>query len=137
MHIHEWAAVVAATVLALVLVFQLLLVAGAPFGHAAWGGQHQVLPTHLRWASAAAVAIIGLMAWVVLARAGLVPPGGEHVAIRTATWVFVGFFAVNTVANVVSTSSVERYVMTPATLLMVACLVTLALSPAGVAEVAS
>jgi hypothetical protein len=131
MHVHEWSAIAAATVLALVLAFQLLLVAGAPFGHAAWGGQHRVLPARLRLASAGAAAIIVLMAWVVLARAGFLPPGAGPVAIRAATWVVAGFFALNTVANAVSRSAVERFVMTPATLFMVACLVILAASPGG------
>jgi len=131
MYVYEWSAIAATAVLALVLAFQLLLVAGAPFGHAAWGGQHRVLPTKLRAASAAAVVVIALMAWVVLARAGFVPPGAEPIAVRVATWVFVAFFALTTVANVASTSTVERFVMTPATLFMVACLIVVGTSAVG------
>jgi hypothetical protein len=134
MSFPQWVAIVAAVVLGLVMVLQLLLAAGFPLGQAAWGGQYQVLPPNLRWASLAAVGVIGLIAWVVLARAGLVAPGAEPVAVRVATWVFVGFFALNTVANLASPSAVERYVMTPATLLMVACLVVVALSPLGASE---
>jgi hypothetical protein len=129
MHVHELFAIAAAALLALVLVFQVLLVAGAPLGQAAWGGQHQVLPTNLRIASAAAVVVLALMAWVVLARAGIVPPGAGPIAIRVSTWLFVAFFALNTVANLVSTSAVERYVMTPATLFMVLSLIVVATSP--------
>jgi hypothetical protein len=126
MLVHELFATAAVAVLALVLGFQLLLVAGAPFGHAAWGGRHRVLPTKLRAASAAAAVIIAVMAWVVLARAGMVVPGAGSAAIRVAAWVLVVFFALNTVANGVSKSAVERFVMTPATLFMVACLVVVA-----------
>lgn len=131
MLVHEWAAAAATVVLALVLVFQLLLVAGAPFGGAAWGGRHRVLPVALRAASAVAVVVIVLMAWVILARAGLVPPGAEPVAVRVATWVFVAFFGLNTLANAASTSPVERFVMTPATVFMVACLIIVATSTVG------
>lgn len=131
MHVHELAAIAATALLGLVLIFQVLLAAGAPLGHAAWGGQHEVLPTSLRIASAAAVVVIALMTWVVLARAGLLPPGAGSVAIRVATWILVAFFAFNTVANAASTSTVERFVMTPATLFMVASLIVVAISPAG------
>jgi hypothetical protein len=126
----QWFAVVATVVLGLVMVFQLLLAAGLPLGAAAWGGKYRVLPPALRWASLAAAFVIAAIAWVVLARAGFVAPGAEPVAIRVATWVFAGFFSLNTLGNLASESRAERYVMTPATVLMVFCLVIISMSPA-------
>jgi hypothetical protein len=41
------AANVLTALLALLAVFQFTLVLGAPFGSAAWGGQHDVLPAAL------------------------------------------------------------------------------------------
>jgi hypothetical protein len=128
MIIQQWVAIVGAIALGLVMVFQLLLVAGFPLAHAAWGGQYRVLPSNLRWASLASVGVLGLAAWVVLARAGLVAPGAGPVAIRVATWVFAGFWSLNTVGNVASRSAAERYGMTPVALLLVGCFIVVAWS---------
>lgn len=128
MSIQQRVAIVAAVVLGLVMVLQALLVAGLPFGQAAWRGQYRVLPHALRWASLATVAVLGLAAWVVLARAGLIAPGTEQVAVRVATWVFAGFFSLNTVGNIASRSKVERYAMTPVTVLLVICFIAVALA---------
>ncbi len=83
MIIQQWVAIIAAIVVGLVMVFQLLLAVGFPLGQAAWRGQYRILPAHLRWASLATVGVLGLAAWVVLARADFVAPGAESVAIRT------------------------------------------------------
>jgi hypothetical protein len=121
MSTHSKAAIVATAVLAALMCFQLLLAAGLPLGRAAWGGGHRVLPGSLRWGSLGAVAILGLAAWIVLARAGLVSPGAAPKAVRIATWVFGGYFALNTVMNVLSVSPPERYAMTPASATLVVC----------------
>jgi hypothetical protein len=77
------------------------------------------------------VGVLGLAAWVVLARAGVVAPGPEPFAIRAATWVFAGFFFLNAVGNVTSQSRVERYVMTLVVLFVGVCFIMVALSAAG------
>ena len=95
MIIQQWVAILATIVLCLVMVLQMLLAAGLPLGQVAWRGQYQVLPTTLRWASLATVGVLGLAAWVVLARASLVAPGAEPLAVQVATWVFTGFFSLS------------------------------------------
>jgi hypothetical protein len=129
--IHQWLAIAAAIVLALLVVFQLLLAAGLPLGCAAWRGKYRVLPTGLRWASLAAAGVLGFAAWVLLARAGLVAPGPEPIATRAGTWVFAGFFILNAVGNVTSQSRVERYIMTPVVLFLGISFMMVALSAAG------
>jgi hypothetical protein len=129
--IHQLLAIAAAIVLGLLVVFQLLLAAGLPLGRAAWRGKYRVLPSGLRWASLAAAGVLGLAAWVVLARAGVVTPGPEPIAIRAATWVFAGFFFLNAVGNVTSQSRIERYVMTPVVLFLGVSFIVVALSAAG------
>jgi hypothetical protein len=128
MSVPQTAAVIAALLLAIVAVFQLLLAAGLPLGRAAWGGEHRVLPPKLRAGSAAAALVLAAAGWVVLARADLAGPGTQSTAIRLATWVFTGFFALNTLGNLASRSRIERAVMTPATLLLVACFIVVAMS---------
>jgi hypothetical protein len=128
---HQWLAIAAVIVLGLLVVFQSLLAAGLPLGRAAWRGKYRVLPSSLRWASLAAVGVLGLAAWVVLARAGVVAPGPESVAIRAGTWVFAGFFFLNAIGNVTSQSRVERYVMTLVVLFLGVSFIMVALSAAG------
>lgn len=129
MSIPQYAAIVATGVSALMVCFQLLLAAGLPLGQAAWGGKHTgVLPTNLRLGSLVAALIIGLAAWIVLTRAGLIGPGNAPTVVRIATWVFAGFMCLNTLGNLASKSPVERKVMTPVTLVLAACFITVALS---------
>lgn len=122
------AAVVDAVLLALGIVFQLLLAAGLPLGHAAWGGRYRVLPPKLRWGSLAGALILGIATRVLLARAGLAAPGPGSPPVRVATWIFSGFFVLNTLGNLASKSRTERYVMTPITVLLAACFLVVALS---------
>jgi hypothetical protein len=118
----QYAAIVATTVLGFGICLQLLLAAGLPLGRAAWGGQHSgVLPVKLRIGSLAAAGILGIAAWIVLARTGLVVPEAESMAIRVATWVFAGFFCLNTLGNLASKSPLERKLMTPQTVILAVC----------------
>jgi NADPH:quinone reductase-like Zn-dependent oxidoreductase len=131
MSMQQWAAILATIVLGMVMVLQVLLAAGFPLGQAAWRGQYRVLPHALRWASLATVGVLGLAVWVVLARAGLAAPGAGSGVGQVATWVFAAFFVLNTIGNIASRSTVERYVMTPVTVLLVICFIVVALSRLG------
>lgn len=126
----EIAAVVVATCLAVVAIFQACLALGVPWGRAAYGGQHAaVLPNHLRAASAVAAALWPLLALVVLARAGLdVPsplPDGD---LGPATWVVTGLLAVSVLVNAASRSRLERTLWTPVCVVAAACALVVALS---------
>ena len=127
MSFARYAAILAASVLGAVCALQLLLAAGAPLGHLAWGGQHRVLPRRLRWGSAAAIPVLCVAAWVVLARVGLAGSGTTDAAVRLATWVFVALFALNTLGNLRSRSRVERIMMSSVTVLLVGCFLVAAL----------
>ena len=104
-------------------VFQVVLIAGAPLGRFAWGGQHVVLPTGLRIGSAISIALYAVFAVVMLQAAGavsVVPRGVAGVAI----WVLTAYFALGVAMNAVSRSRSERLLMTPVVLVLaVLCLV--------------
>ena len=70
------AAIIATVILVLLMYFRVVLAVWLPLGQAAWGGEHRVLPAALREGSLAAVVILGLATWMVLARANLVAPEG-------------------------------------------------------------
>ena len=93
---------------------QVALAAGAPFGEHVWGGsQPRVLPDGMRVVAVGAAAVLLGMATVVVRRAGLV--GRPARWLRPATWTIAGYFALNTVGNLASTSDVERSVFGAAT----------------------
>jgi hypothetical protein len=124
----KFASILAALVLGLVAVFQVLLALALPFGHAAWGGAHRVLPARLRFASALSAIPLALAAWIVLARTGVVAAPLQPATVRIATWVAFCMLALNTVANSASKSRIERGLMTPAAFVCAACLLIAALA---------
>jgi hypothetical protein len=128
MFIAKLASILAAIVLSLVAAFQILLALALPFGRAAWGGTHRVLPPRLRIASALSVLPLGLGAWIVLARTGVVAIPWQPSTVRAGTWVAFSILALNTVANFASKSRIERSLMTPAAFVCSACLLVAALS---------
>lgn len=93
----------ALTLLAVVGAFQLALVAGAPWGAAAWGGADTgVLPVPLRLASTASLLIYcALAALVVTHRLG---PTARHRLLTGASMLMV----LGTLGNLASQSPVER-----------------------------
>jgi hypothetical protein len=114
-------AVLAETVLLVMRLFHLALAAGLPWGVAAWGGTHRILPSKLRAGSVAAAAVLACAGLVILARAGLVVPGALSMFVRAASWAFAGYFALNTLGNLSSSSRVERVVMTPVAAMLAVC----------------
>lgn len=96
--------------------FQVALAAGAPLGAHVWGGtQHRVLPTGMRIVAGGSAVALGAMATVIVRRAGLI--GRPARGLGPATWSIAGFLALNTIGNLASTSTVERFVFGPATAL--------------------
>ncbi|WP_150308067.1 hypothetical protein [Planctomonas psychrotolerans] len=124
-----FAAVVFCGILALLAVFQLALIAGAPLGRFAWGGQDEVLPRGKRVGSVTSIALYVVFALVAVQRAGLaeVLPGGDAVA-RVAMWVLTAYFALGIVLNGMSRSTAERWTMTPVCVVLAALALVLAMS---------
>jgi hypothetical protein len=91
-------------ILALLTVFQLLLILGLPLGHAAWGGQNEVLPTGYRVASAASILIYGAILWI--ARRRIDKP--DRKGFRIAAWLLFAFFCVGVLLNTVTSSAIEH-----------------------------
>ena len=120
------AAIVGALLLGGLAVFQVLLIAGAPLGRFAWGGQNVVLPARLRIGSAVAVALYAVFAVVMLQAAGAfsVLPDG---AVAVGIWVVAGYLVLGVALNAASRSRPERLVMTPVALALAVVGVALAL----------
>ena len=107
----ELAGTIGSLLLGAVMVFQIALAMGAPWGAASWGGQHEgVLPGNLRITSlVAGVAVYPLLILTVRVASGLLewdlgwPDPGP-----ITMWVLAGVLGLGSVMNLVSRSKVER-----------------------------
>ncbi|WP_427007364.1 hypothetical protein [Pseudarthrobacter sp. H2] len=127
MPIEQLSAILACALLAGLTVFQGVLIAGAPLGSMAWGGQHRVLPARLRIGSALSIAVYALFAYAALAKAGLVPPLVSESFTAVTVWVMTAYFVLGVLMNGISRSKPERLVMTPTALALAALYLVLAL----------
>ena len=124
----QLAAITACVLLAALAVFQAALIAGAPLGRFAWGGQHHVLPTKLRIGSATSIVLYVLFAYVALAKADMAAPLVDQVFTDVFSWVLTAYFAVGIVLNGISRSKPERLVMTPTVVILTALYLVLSLN---------
>ena len=99
-------------ILALLAVFQLALILGAPLGHFAWGGQDRVLPAGKRIGSAISILIYAFMTIVAWDRVGAIDIFPELFS-QIAMWVIFAYSALGILMNAISRSKAERYTMVP------------------------
>ena len=118
MQFAQLAALAACLILAALAVFQAALIAGAPLGRFAWGGQHEVLPAKLRIGSATSIVLYVLIAYVALAKADLAAPLVSEGFTDVTSWVLTGYFGLGIMLNGISRSKPERLVMTPTVLVL-------------------
>jgi hypothetical protein len=128
MQFAQLAAVAACFILAALAVLQAALIAGAPLGRFAWGGQHEVLPAKLRIGSATSIVLYVSIAYVALAKAGLAPPLVSEGLTEVTCWVLTGYFALGIVLNGISRSKPERLVMTPTVVVLTALYMLISLN---------
>ncbi len=111
-----------------ITLFQIALVAGAPWGQYAMGGAYPgVYPWPMRMAALAQVFIYLGVAVMVVARMrwALTP---LHKLSRTLLWPIAVLFAVATILNLISPSSPERLLWTPFAAVMFVASLRLALA---------
>lgn len=99
---------------AALIVFQLALAAGAPLGHAAWGGSDAHLTPGQRIGSG--VAVVLYLAAIVLVRRRAA--GRMERRYRWGTWALVGLLLLAAAANIASESAWENYVLAPSALVL-------------------
>jgi hypothetical protein len=113
-------------VLAAVAVFQASLIAGAPLGEYAWGGQHRVLPNRLRIGSAVSIVLYAIFATVALAKGGILDLFRGTPIVDIAMWVIAGYLVLGVPLNAISRSRKERLVMTPTVVVLAGLAIALA-----------
>jgi hypothetical protein len=121
------AAVLAAIGFASLAVFQAALAAGAPWGHAAWGGADAALSAGQRGASAVAAIIYVAATLIVLCRAGIIWRARSNAALfRWGTWFFAVAIAIGSLPNFASQSRWENVIFGPLALVLTALCIVVA-----------
>mgnify|MGYP001286134683 CR=1 FL=1 len=115
---------------ALLILFQLALALGAPWGRAAYGGQHAgVIPTQFRIASVVAIVVWTGVALLVARRAGFEVWSPLPVSwLPVVIWIIVGLLVIAVIMNAITPSALERAIWLPFSLLALASTVTVAIT---------
>jgi len=104
-----------------VIVFQIALAFGMPWGELTWGGKFPgVLPMYMRGACILSAILLMAFALVVSVRAGLLLSSWQQ-ASKTFIWVVIVYGALGVIANAVSPSYWERAIWLPVALVLLAC----------------
>ncbi len=109
-----------ALLVALIL-FQIALILGAPFGNYAWGGQHRVLPTKLRIGSASSIVIYLLFMAFLVSKSGVWNIITHEPTLTIGMWAMTGYLFFGVLLNAISRSKQERMVMVPVALVLAIC----------------
>ena len=118
------AAVLATIGFAVLAIFQAVLAAGAPLGHAAWGGESAELSTGQRIGSVISVVVWICGAFVVLGRAGFGARPSDTRLFRWGTWFLAGLTLISALVNFASQSRWENAIWGPTALILaVLCLI--------------
>jgi membrane-associated HD superfamily phosphohydrolase len=111
----------------LVIIFQICLAAGLPWGAASMGGKFPgKYPTKMRLVAIINIVILSLIAIIVLSRAGLILPKLLPFSKMTI-WVVVLFYIAGTIMNTITPSKIER-VWAPIALMQLVTSIMIALS---------
>ena len=111
-----------------VAVMEVLLICGLPLGEFTMGGRHKILPPMYRIFAASSVILQLFGAAMLLQGGGMMNMWFSGKVTKIICFVFAGFFAVNTVMNLISPSKKEKYVMTPLAAVEACCFAITAFS---------
>lgn len=113
--------IIGTAVFSFIILLCILLIFGAPLGEFSMGGQFKTLPKKLRFV-AFFMLLSQVFAAIILLQAGSFLPLWFSVkTTRIICYMFAGYLAINSVANLFSPSKKEKYVMTPLSILAAVC----------------
>ncbi|WP_410511517.1 hypothetical protein PaeBR_15720 [Paenibacillus sp. BR2-3] len=120
-------AIIFSTLIGIVILFQLALAAGMPWGSYAMGGKFPgKYPPAMRMACLFQVIILTLLASIVLSKSGLIFPGWYSFT-KSAIWFVVIFSVTATILNFITRSVWERRIWAPVSLLLLITSITVAI----------
>ena len=122
------AAQIFALLIFVVVLFQLALMLGAPWGNVAMGGRFPgKFPPAMRIAALIQGLVLGVIGFIVLIR-GQVLNSNLYEITEIAIWVVVALMGFSLVMNLVTTSRWERIIWAPVVVVLFTCSVVVALS---------
>ena len=122
------AAHIFALLIFVVVLFQLALMLGAPWGNVAMGGRfHGKFPPIMRIAALIQGLVLGVIGFIVLIR-GQVLNSNLYEITEIAIWVVVTLMGLSLVMNLVTPSRWERIIWAPVLVVLFTCSVVVALS---------
>ncbi|WP_340401103.1 hypothetical protein [Paenibacillus sp. FSL H8-0079] len=120
-------AIVFIVLILIVILFQIALAAGVPWGEYAMGGKFPgKYPISMRFACIFQIAILAFMGIIVLSKSGLLLPRWSSFS-DIAIWCVVGYLVLGTILNLITRSVWERRIWAPVTLLMLVSSVIVAM----------
>lgn len=102
-------------------VLYILLALGLPYGEFAMGGKYKVMPKNMRIVCGISVAIQIMAILSLLQTGNVISTGLPQGVARALCYFFAVFVTLNTLANAISRSKKERYVMTPVSIIAAVC----------------
>ena len=122
------AAQIFALLIFVVVLFQLALMLGAPWGNVAMGGRFPgKIPPVMRIAALIQGLVLGVIGFIVLIR-GQVLNSNLYEITEIAIWVVVTLMGLSLVMNLVTPSRWERIIWAPVVVVLFTCSVVVALS---------
>jgi len=122
----EFAAILHSLLAVLVILFQLTIATGAPWGELTMGGVHPgVLPKKLRIAAVMQALLVAVTVLIVLVEANLLLPELQTVS-KISIWFVVLLYIISSILNLITSSKWERRVGAPVALCMLTCSLTVA-----------
>ena len=112
MNFIDISSIIVAILFGVIAIFQVLLSLGYPLGEYAMGGYYKVLPKKLRIVGVVNALILLFMGFVFLQHANVLN-GVNFLSTNILVWVMTIYLGINTIANLISRSKKERFVMTP------------------------
>lgn len=114
----QTAAIVFSVLIGIVMLFQLALALGVPWGSYAMGGKYPgKFPPFMRRAALFQILILAALAVIVLSKAEMAYPTLYSFS-GIAIWFVVGFSALATILNLITKSVWERRIWAPVSILM-------------------
>ena len=115
------AAIIAVVLFTGMSLFQLLLVLGLPFGHLAYGGKYEKLPSKMKIISLIGIVIFIFASLSVLERAEIITIFNNPMFVTVFVWIIAVYLAFITLMNAISKSKWEKLIMTPISLTLAIC----------------
>lgn len=121
-------AIVFSILIGMVILFQIALAAGVPWGSYAMGGKFPgKLPPAMRVVALFQVIVLAVLALIALSKSGNLLPSWYPFA-NTAIWFVVVFSVIATVMNLITRSKWERRIWAPVSLFMLISSINIAIN---------